>query len=105
MTEGPGGTLLADCSCGATYSVPQGYSEGEALDAAHEIHVAEWAAIEALQRVAKRWPPTLTLLSIDGGLSVIHTADLDYIIGSNDPERHDRVLANIEGIPNDGGAA
>lgn len=41
MTEGPGGTLLADCSCGYTYEVAQGPGEGDRLDAAHAAHVAE----------------------------------------------------------------
>jgi hypothetical protein len=34
------GTLLADCSCGAEYSVPQGGDEYAALEAAHAEHVA-----------------------------------------------------------------
>lgn len=33
------GTLLADCSCGAEYSVPQGDDEYAALEAAHTQHV------------------------------------------------------------------
>lgn len=33
------GTLLADCSCGAEYSVPQGGDEYAALEAAHAQHV------------------------------------------------------------------
>lgn len=35
------GTLLADCSCGASYSVPQGGNEYAALEEAHSRHVAE----------------------------------------------------------------
>jgi hypothetical protein len=34
------GTLLADCSCGATYSVPQGGGEYGKLERAHRRHVA-----------------------------------------------------------------
>lgn len=34
------GTLLADCSCGAEYGVPQGGNEFGALEAAHAAHVA-----------------------------------------------------------------
>jgi hypothetical protein len=34
------GTLLADCSCGATYSVPQGGDEYAALEAAQAQHAA-----------------------------------------------------------------
>jgi len=37
----PGGTLLADCSCGGTYSVPQGGNEYLALTRAHGEHIAE----------------------------------------------------------------
>ena len=32
------GTLLGDCSCGATYSVPQGGDEFAALEAAQAAH-------------------------------------------------------------------
>jgi hypothetical protein len=102
-TYGPGGALLADCSCGGTYSVPQGWNEGEALDEAHETHVAECAAIEALQRLAKRWPQTLTLVSMDGALHVIHTGDERYGL-SFGPDRQQAIIADIDGIPNDGGA-
>jgi hypothetical protein len=63
----------------------------------------ERAAIGALQRLAKRWPRTLMLLSYDGGLSIIHTADLDAIADGYGPERQDLVLASINDIPNDGG--
>jgi hypothetical protein len=34
------GMILADCSCGATYSVPQGGDEYGALERAHAEHVA-----------------------------------------------------------------
>lgn len=63
----------------------------------------ERKAIAALERLAKRWPGSLTLLSYDGGLSVIHTAGRDYITDGDGPERQERVLAHIDGIPNDGG--
>lgn len=33
------GTLLADCSCGTEYSVPQGGNEFAALEEAHARHV------------------------------------------------------------------
>jgi hypothetical protein len=36
-----GNELVADCSCGETYSVPQGGDEYAALEAAHERHAAE----------------------------------------------------------------
>jgi hypothetical protein len=35
----PGGTLLADCSCGGTYTAPQGGDEYAALEKAHLTHV------------------------------------------------------------------
>jgi hypothetical protein len=35
------GTLLADCSCGGEYSVPQGGDEYAALEAEHTRHVTE----------------------------------------------------------------
>lgn len=61
----------------------------------------EAAAIAALRRVAKRWPRTLTLLSMSGTLHVVRTGDgrLDL----DGPERCDASLATIAGIPNDGG--
>lgn len=64
----------------------------------------EQRAIEALERLARRWPRTLTLLSYDGSLSVVHTADRDTITDGNSPRREDLIIANIDGIPNDGGA-
>jgi hypothetical protein len=62
----------------------------------------EAAAILAIRRVARNWPQTLTLVSMGGGLHVIH---------GDDPRYHDllshlrgeAVLATIHGIPNDGG--
>lgn len=41
------GTLLADCSCGGTYSVPQGGDEYGALEAEHARHAADPDAKEA----------------------------------------------------------
>jgi hypothetical protein len=35
------GLLLADCSCGAEYTVPEGSDEFGALEEAHKRHVAE----------------------------------------------------------------
>jgi hypothetical protein len=34
------GIILADCSCGAEYTVPQGGDEYGALEDAHQAHVA-----------------------------------------------------------------
>lgn len=40
-TPMPDGTLLADCSCGGTYSAPQGGNEYAALQTAHQAHVSQ----------------------------------------------------------------
>jgi hypothetical protein len=69
-----------------------------------EVTEEERKAIAALKRLARRWPRSLTLLSYDGSLSVVHTADRDYISDGDGTERQDRILADIDGIPNDGGA-
>lgn len=37
----PGPVIVADCSCGAVYVVPQGDDEYGHLEEAHERHVAE----------------------------------------------------------------
>ena len=63
----------------------------------------ERRAIADLEQLAKRWPQTLTLLSYDGGLSVIHTADFDTVADGTASARQELILANIDGIPNDGG--
>lgn len=62
----------------------------------------EAIAIGQLERLAQQWPKTLTLLSMDGILYVIHTGDprLNEIPGA---DRAETVLATIRGIPNDGG--
>lgn len=59
----------------------------------------EAKAIASLQRLARRWPQSLQLVSLGGGLNVFHFGE-DKINGAFDP---DKVLASIEGIPNDGG--
>jgi hypothetical protein len=69
-----------------------------------EMTDEERKAIAALERLARHWPQSLTLLSYDGALSVIHTADRNYISDGDAPERQDRIIAHIDGIPNDGGA-
>jgi hypothetical protein len=63
----------------------------------------ERKAIAALQRLAKRWPQTLKLVSMDGGLHVIRNGDERY--GTRfGTDRQESVIASIYGIPNDGGA-
>lgn len=69
-----------------------------------ELNDEERRAIAALERLAKCWPQTLTLLSYDGTLSVVHTVNKDVIADGYGPERQDLVLAHIDGIPNDGGS-
>lgn len=65
----------------------------------------ERAAIGALQRLAKRWPSSLKLISMDGNLHVIHQDGSDHASGFDSAsERQARILADISGIPNDGGA-
>jgi hypothetical protein len=66
----------------------------------------ERAVVLALQELAPNWPPTVMLASMDGGLQVVRT-DLYRRGHDQAPDRvqhHDScVLANIDGIPNDGG--
>lgn len=62
----------------------------------------EWLAIRALRALARRWPATLTLISVDGGLHVIRTGDPRYG-HEHGSVRAEAVIETIEGIPNDGG--
>lgn len=60
-------------------------------------------AIASLRRLAKRWPRSLTLASMDGDLVVIRTGDprFDDFDGA---DRTDAVIADdFHGIPNTGG--
>lgn len=62
----------------------------------------EVRAVQSLARLAKRWPQTLKLVSMGGGLHVIHTGDPRF--GAALPsERGEAVLYSFDGIPNDGG--
>ena len=64
-------------------------------------------AIAALERLAKRWPPSLKLISMDGNLHVIRNGDARYHLGEGRADGHVRqqaIIADIDGIPNDGGA-
>ena len=64
----------------------------------------EEQAIRSLQRLAKKWPQSLTLLSMGGTLSVVHTDDDRWNgYGNGTLERQEAVIADIYGIPNDGG--
>lgn len=61
----------------------------------------ERAAIRSLQRLARRWPQSLMIASMGGALVVVPTDDHERENGDGvDP---DKVLADINGIPNTGG--
>jgi hypothetical protein len=72
-------------------------------EAANEITEEEARAIASLQRLAKKWPRSLTLFSWSGSLAVYHTADTDRLVVNHDGNAEDLVLTWIEGIPNGGG--
>lgn len=58
----------------------------------------ERVAIRELQSLAERWPQTLGLFSWSGSLVVVQLQDGGF------PENiSENVLADIVGIPNDGG--
>lgn len=62
----------------------------------------ELRAINALHGLARRWPKSLTLVSMGGTLSVVRTDDERFDSASG-IERQEAVLADITGIPNTGG--
>jgi len=67
-----------------------------------ESTTEELAAIRRLERLARKWPETLMLLSMSGELTVIHTSDRSKAAESfaGDSE----ILSiPISGITNDGG--
>jgi hypothetical protein len=68
-----------------------------------EFTPEELAAIRSLKRLGRKWPKTLMLLSLEGGLYVTHTADQGAIATSID-RAPDVPIVQIDGIPNDGGA-
>lgn len=57
----------------------------------------EISVIVSLKRLARRWPDSLQLVSAAGTLVVVRTDD------DREREFADRVVAEIDGIPNDGG--
>ncbi len=67
------------------------------------VTIAELEAIGQLMRLARKWPKSLTLLSMDGTLCVMHSGD-ERFGAEGRTARHKVVLSTIEGIPNDGGA-
>jgi hypothetical protein len=62
----------------------------------------ERKAIMALHRLAKRWPKTLTLVSMAGALHVIRTDD-ERFQHWDTAVRAEAVIQTFQGIPNDGG--
>jgi hypothetical protein len=58
----------------------------------------EQRAIQALERLAKRWPRSLTLFNASGTLCVLHTDE-----HSESHPFGDAIVTTIWGIPNEGG--
>jgi hypothetical protein len=59
----------------------------------------ERRAIASLERLAKRWPRSLTLFSWSGTLCIVRS-DADLLNGGNP---NDAIITTVEGIPNGGG--
>ena len=57
-------------------------------------------AIAALERLAKRWPPSLMLFSLSGMLCVMRS---DTEIPRTEQMSDAAIITTIDGIPNDGG--
>jgi len=77
-------------------------SAGIIADNGIELTDAEVRAIMALHRLAKRWPKSLTLVSMGAGLYVIRTDD-ERFQDTRSAVRGEAVIQHIPGIPNDGG--
>lgn len=71
-------------------------------DARNELTADEAKAIRSLHRLSRKWPQTLTLMSMGGGLCVVHSGDERLGMFSN-VDRAEAVLDSFIGIPNDGG--
>jgi hypothetical protein len=86
--------------------MPKWYSAPVNPDAEDDNYAAltdeERKAIASLQRLAKRWPQSLKLVSMGGGLHVIRVGDPRFD-GQYPGQRAEAVIASIDGIPNDGG--
>lgn len=63
----------------------------------------ELAAIRSLKRLARKWPKTLMLLSMDGCLYAVRIADQGAIVTRPYGTESDVPIALIDGIHNDGG--
>lgn len=68
-------------------------------DSGDELTYEEKWAIASLQRIAKRWPQSLTLLVSDFDLVIIRSGEPGMDLDLNKQE----VLASIKGIPNNAG--
>lgn len=62
----------------------------------------ERKAIESLNRLARRWPRSLTLASMGGSLVVVRSDDRAFSDGEG-PGRSEGVLWSSTAIPNTGG--
>lgn len=62
----------------------------------------ERRVIASLQRLARHWPASLMLISMEGGLHVIRTGDPQYSPDAG--VEQEAIIADIDGIPDDGGA-
>lgn len=60
----------------------------------------EAKAIRSLERLAKRWPDSLMLFSANGSLKVVRTGWSQH---ADERMTDEHVLADVTGIPNDGG--
>lgn len=67
------------------------------------ITAREAKAIASLKRLARAWPDSLRLISMDGALHIIHTDDPRFH-DEGFTERQESIIADISGIPNEGGA-
>lgn len=75
----------------------------ESNDDEFNLTAEEAKVIASLQRLAKRWPNTLRLVSMDGSLHVVR-ADDDRFHSEDSMERVQSIIADIHGIPHEGGA-
>jgi diaminopimelate decarboxylase len=67
-----------------------------------ELTLEEVKAIRAMARLSKTWPQTLKLVSMGGGLHVVHTDD-ERFHHHLPAVRGEAILYSFEQIPNDGG--
>lgn len=67
-----------------------------------ELTPEEERAIASLKRLARKWPRSLTLVSMGGTLSVVRTNDERFDSPSG-IDRQEAIVADIGGIPNTGG--